>query len=189
MAEITYQMVLSTLQTAGILVGIFYYVMTLRNQHKSQEISTKNQELTLETRQAQLFMHIYRDWYNSDFWEHWDNVMQYDFETYDEFYGNITPEVSRSSRSLFAFFEGLGVLVNRGLIEPSFIDDLMSAMVVSFWERMKPVYTEYRIRRNAPMVAEWIEYLYNTIKPIMDAQHPEMIDKQIIINWDDTDNP
>ena len=43
MAEITYQMVLSTLQTVGLLVGIFYYVMTLN-------YSRKNQELQLETK-------------------------------------------------------------------------------------------------------------------------------------------
>lgn len=54
MAEITYQMVLSTIQTAELLVGIFYYIMTLRNQQK-------NQQLSLETRQAQLFMGIYNN--------------------------------------------------------------------------------------------------------------------------------
>ena len=42
---------------------------------------------------------------------------------------------------------------------------------------MKDYYAEYRVRRNAPMVAEWIEYLYNIIKPIMEAQHPEMKEK------------
>jgi hypothetical protein len=31
MVEVTNQMVLSTLQTAGILLVIFYYVSTLRN--------------------------------------------------------------------------------------------------------------------------------------------------------------
>ena len=46
MAEITYQMVLSTLQTVGLLVGIFYYVITLRNQEK--------------TRHASLFMGVYQ---------------------------------------------------------------------------------------------------------------------------------
>ena len=35
MVEITYQMVLSTLQTAGLLVGISYYILTQRNQQKS----------------------------------------------------------------------------------------------------------------------------------------------------------
>ena len=51
MVEVTYQMVLSTLQTTGILVGIFYYIMTLNNTRKSQR-------LTLESRQAQLFMQM-----------------------------------------------------------------------------------------------------------------------------------
>ena len=51
MVEITYQIVLSTLQTVGILMGIFYYIMTLNN-------TRKNQEMQLETRQAQLFMQI-----------------------------------------------------------------------------------------------------------------------------------
>jgi len=51
MVEVTYRMVLSTLQTTGILVGIFYYIMTLNNTRKSQR-------LTLESRQAQLFMQM-----------------------------------------------------------------------------------------------------------------------------------
>ena len=45
MAEITYQMVLSTVQTAGILVGIAYYIMTLN-------YTRRNQEQTLKTRHA-----------------------------------------------------------------------------------------------------------------------------------------
>ena len=34
MAEITYQMVLSTLQTAGLLVGIIYYLTIMKNSQK-----------------------------------------------------------------------------------------------------------------------------------------------------------
>ncbi len=48
MAEITYQMVLSTLQTAGILVGIAYYVMNLH-------YTRRNQEETLKTRRTMIF--------------------------------------------------------------------------------------------------------------------------------------
>jgi hypothetical protein len=75
MVDVTYQMVLSTLQTAGLLVSIFYYITVLRNQQKNQEISLRNQEKTLEsleltrksqedalhTRQAQFFMDIYKE--------------------------------------------------------------------------------------------------------------------------------
>jgi hypothetical protein len=49
MVEITYQMVLSTLQTVGILEGIIYYLFIMRN-------SQRNQQMQLETRQLDLFM-------------------------------------------------------------------------------------------------------------------------------------
>jgi hypothetical protein len=53
MAEITYQMVLSTFQTVGILVGIFYYVTSLRNQNKA--------------RQAQLIARLYDKYSEPEF--------------------------------------------------------------------------------------------------------------------------
>ena len=46
MVEITYQMVLSTLQTAGILVGISYYILTLRNQRaRVQKVKKLNPDI------------------------------------------------------------------------------------------------------------------------------------------------
>jgi hypothetical protein len=61
MVDLTYQMVLSTIQTVGILVGIIYYLTIMRNTQKTRELTLKAQEQALETRQAQLFM----QWYNS----------------------------------------------------------------------------------------------------------------------------
>jgi len=174
MAEITYQMVLSTIQTIALVVGIVYYITIMRNTQKTRALTLRSQEQALETRQTQLFMHIYSQWYSTDFWINWEKVMEIDFKDYDDANEKLSPETRRSARSLFVFFEGIGVLVNRGLIEPSLIDDLMSAMVISFWEKWKVYYVEYRVRRNAPMVAEWIEYLYNIIKPIMEEQHPSV---------------
>jgi hypothetical protein len=33
---------------------------------------------------------------------------------------------------------------------------------------------EARVRENWPQLLEWIEYLYNQIKPIVEEQHPEL---------------
>jgi hypothetical protein len=33
---------------------------------------------------------------------------------------------------------------------------------------------EYRVRMNYPQRGEYVEYLYNQIKPIVDSQHPEL---------------
>jgi hypothetical protein len=53
MAEpLTLQTLLTYLTLISVPVGVFYHIMTLRN-------TRRNQELTLETRQAQMFMQIY----------------------------------------------------------------------------------------------------------------------------------
>jgi hypothetical protein len=52
--QVAFQTVFQFLQTVGILVGVFYYIMTLRN-------TRKNQQLQLETRQAQLFTSLSRE--------------------------------------------------------------------------------------------------------------------------------
>lgn len=172
-------MILNTIQTIALVVGIVYYLTIMRNAQKTRELTLKSQEQSTETRQTQLFMHIYSQWYSTDFWKNWETVMEIDYTDYDDANEKWSPETRRSARSLFVFFEGIGVLVNRGLIEPSLIDDLMSAMVISFWDKWRDYYIEYRVRRNAPMVAEWIEYLYNTIKPIMEEQHPSVKGKKL----------
>jgi hypothetical protein len=56
MVDISYQMVLSTLQTAGILVGIFYYIFTLRNAQHTRELQLRAQEQAADTQKAQLLM-------------------------------------------------------------------------------------------------------------------------------------
>ena len=142
MAEITYQMVLSTLQTAGLLVGIFYYVTTMRNAQKtreltleSQELSQKAQEQSLETRQAQLFMYMYDRWNDPEFLTHWNEIFSWEWTDYDDF-ENFRSDANRVSFSSVAiFFEGVGVLVKRKLVDPTLVDDLMSGMLIRFWEK------------------------------------------------------
>jgi len=50
--QVTFQTLFQFLQTVGILVGVFYYIMTIR-------ANQRNQQMQLETRQAQLFMQLY----------------------------------------------------------------------------------------------------------------------------------
>ena len=69
MVEITYQMALSTLQTIGLLVGIAYYLIIMRNSQRNQELALKAQEHALETRETQLFMNIFNTYSSGDFIE------------------------------------------------------------------------------------------------------------------------
>jgi len=112
-------------------------------------------------------MQVYRDICTPEWWQNQGEATSIDCADYDEFWekwGKTTNPIGWSKQSaLFAFYEGLGVLVHRKLIDPSFVDDLISGPMVRYWENLKPYLTEMRTASNNPAIAEWIEYLYNQI--------------------------
>jgi hypothetical protein len=153
----------------GLIVAIIYYTLTLRN-------SNKTQQLQLETRQAQLFMQIYNNWYSLELSRQYEKVMNWEWIDYEDFDKNIGSDIENviALRMVGRFFEGIGLYVKRGLIDVSLVDDLMSGAYVRFWLKFQPIFAELRIRQNFPQMLEWIEYLYNELKPIVETQHPEL---------------
>jgi hypothetical protein len=169
MVEITYQMVLSTLQTVGLLVGIYYYVMTLQNTKKNQEISLRNQENALETRQAQLFMEMYRDFKRPDVQKAFHDIWRvWEWESFDDFQEKYVQNWDEWNKYMliYSIYEGLGVLIYRKLIDVKMIDELMSSYVTRFWDKLSPILLEMRVRFNAPLMVEFTEYLYDEIMKV-----------------------
>jgi hypothetical protein len=162
--QAAYYMVAAT----GVLVAAAYYVYNMRTNQKATRT-------TLETRQAQLFMPIYSTFYSDEFLKAFYAIMSLTYDNYDDYVAKYSytanPEVGRSHAKVNMYLEGIGVLVKRGLIEPSLVDDLMSSIVVSYWEKYGPYILEVRVRRNHPQNGEYVEYLYGQIKPIVERQH------------------
>jgi hypothetical protein len=154
MVEFTYQMLLSTLQTIALIVGIAYYLFIMRNSQRNQELTRKAQEQATETRQAQLFMKLYNRWSDPEFARYYGTakykytedileILQKSVDPYD-------PEVHTPFHSLGQFFEGMGMLVKKGLVNIDFVDELLSYRIIWWWERMKPMYERERILMNKP---------------------------------------
>ena len=173
MAEpVSLQTVLTYLTLISIPVGVFYHIMTLNN-------TRKNQKLTLETRQAQLFMQLYDQFRDKEFQKDISSIYNIwewkDYDDFEEKYGRTTnPEKYSSYASVVTFFEGIGVLLNQGLIGRNLVDDMMSGVITRFWEKILPLVEEMRNIRRWPQYMEWFEYLYDEIKPIVEEQHPEL---------------
>jgi len=159
----------------GVCVAAFYYVMNLRISQRNQQLVLKSQEQTLETRQGQLFMPIYSTLYSDEFLKAFYTIMSLTYKDHDDYVAKYSyqanPEVARAQAKVNMYLEGIGVLVKRGLIEPSLVDDLMSSVIVGYWEKYSPYILEVRVRRNHPQNSEYVEYLYNRIKPIVGSQH------------------
>ena len=162
MAEpVTLQTLLTYLTLISVPVGVFYHIMTLRNQSR--------------TRQAQLFMQIYNRWTDTDFIENYIEVINRDWKDFDDYnkkYGAIREEAKR--RTIGQYFEGIGVLVYRKFIDVSLVDDMMSSFVFSFWEKYEPIIKKNRERSNKPQILEWAEYLYIEVRKVAERQHPEL---------------
>ena len=159
----------------GVCVAAIYYIVNLRISQMNQELNLKAQQQNLETRQAQLFLQLYSQYYNKDWLEALRNntfVMHYkDFDEFMAKYGPETnPEAYKGFDMLSHYFEGAGVMVKNGLINPKMVADLFAEEFRDYWEKASPVFLEYRKRSNNPKVCENQEYLYNLLKSMLPAE-------------------
>jgi hypothetical protein len=177
--QAAYYMVAAT----GVLVAAIYYVMNMRASKKTQELAQKTQAQTLETRQAQLFIQLYTTFTNYEFKTKWNEIMHvWNWNDAKEFYSKYGFSDSEEFSKLDlvgTFFEGVGVMVKRGLIDITLVDDLMSGHVVSSWEKFEPIIMDIRATMNWPQCLEWWEYLYREVKGIVEEQHPEVVGREV----------
>jgi len=158
MVEITYQMVLSTLQTIALIVGIAYYLIIMRN-------SQRNQQMQLETRQAQLFMNLFSEWRSKEMSETVNElVFSWVWSDHEDFKAKYGSETNLGQwnkfTSVVVFFEGIGLLVHKGLVDPYYVRNLMGGRMWWFWEKYEQVFMNYRKEWNMPEFVEWYEHLY-----------------------------
>ena len=184
MVDVTYQMVLSTIQTIGLLVAIIYYITIMRNAQRTRELTLEAQEHTLETRQSQLFMNIYNlSFGNPVFLKEVKIVHQKspDINSANDFsraydYMNPNPEDPKFQDAwnyVSSFYEGLGVFIKEGLIDIRLIALTMTGMTQSTWNIIAPYVDELRKSYGTPRwVGEW-EYLINELDRYIE-EHPEL---------------
>jgi hypothetical protein len=153
--------------------------MTLRYTRRNQELTLKAQEQALETRQAQLFMQLFDRWLASGYAEKLVELLFHqewkDYKDWEEKYGpERNPEAANVYFTLDTYFEGVGTLVERKLVDPSLVEDLMGWDIVTYWDKIRPIAEGIRKNRNIPSWAEKSEYLYNQIFAIAEKEHSEL---------------
>ncbi|MFX0170255.1 MAG: hypothetical protein ACFE89_13015, partial [Candidatus Hodarchaeota archaeon] len=67
--------------------------------------------------------------------------------------------IHRAIRIVAYFFEALGMLLYRKLIDEQMVWDTFQ--IKHRWEKIAPVVKELRKELNEPRYIEWFEYLYN----------------------------
>ena len=152
----------------GLTASVLYYTMVLRNSNKTRELQLRAQEQALETRQAALFTQIYNKFGEAEYAKNWSAVMQWEFKDYDDYRAKYSPQTNPEAvgqwGSVARFFHGVGVLVDRGLVDIQLVYDLMADLVIMAWEKMEVVTLSSRERIGSPDHGLAFENLYKKLK-------------------------
>jgi len=139
----------------GVIVGVVFAVLQLRD--------------LVKTRQTDLVTRLYSNWSDEKFIESYVKINTDEFEDYNDYvkkYGSPLSGTLDNRKWLIVgmYFEGIGVLLRRKLIDIGLVDDLLSGPIKNTWEKMKPMVEGVRKELNQPTVFEYFEYLYNTMQ-------------------------
>jgi len=135
------------LASASVMAAAIYYILQIRHQTK--------------VRQTDLVMRLYSTRTSKEFQESWKKVISLEskeYRNYEKWYEWSDFIV------VAAFFEGIGILLHRKLVDIGLVDDLFSYSIKTIWEKIKEVVEAVRKHQSAPQIWEWFEYLYNEMK-------------------------
>jgi hypothetical protein len=162
--QFPFQTALTFLTLISIPVGVFYHIMTLRNQSR--------------TRQAQLLMGLYEAYRNTESRLQSLELQNQEWTDYDDYfskYGDVNnPEAWAKWEAKASSFNGIGVLLEKNLIDISLVDTLLSSSVNRHWNKisMGPILVEWRKRLGETVETRprtlvpfhGFDYLYNELQ-------------------------
>ena len=149
------QTVSIAIASASVVAGIVYYVFQVRHQTK--------------LRQTDLIMRLYSTFGGEEHQRAGKKVSKINYEGYDDFVKkysapNSEEPIPMAVDKVLYFFEEVGVLLSKKLVDIDMIDQLMGYNIVMIGTKTMPIIEEARKRLNLPRVWTNFEYLYNEMK-------------------------
>jgi hypothetical protein len=147
------QTVSIVIASAGILIAAIYYILQIRHQTR--------------LRQTDLIMRLYSVFGTPEFGESCQEILNTEITDTDYLAkspNDASNKIKIAVRTQAAFYEGVGVLLHRKLIDTDLVDDLFSSPIIQAWEKLEPIIKTTRERRKRPQIWEWFEYLYYEMK-------------------------
>jgi hypothetical protein len=138
---------------AGVFIALSYYIMNLRNLR--------------QTRQAQIYLNIMETFRSTEFLRQWhitETARWKDFDDYKEKYSpENNPEVLTASTTVFLFFESVGTLVRKKLIDFDLVDGQLAIAIVAHWRRWESIILGDRGYFQSPGFWSDFEYIYKEL--------------------------
>ena len=142
------------LASASVFIAAIYYVWQIRHQTK--------------LRQTDIAVRLFSIYMSDEFRDALAKVWNLKFDNYEDYvrkYGFMWTsegEVPKTVSKICVFFNALGVLVRRRLIDIEIVADLL--WVERSWLKLKPIIEGVRKQYNSPTYHNDFEYLYDEMK-------------------------
>ena len=132
---------------SSVVVGVALTVLELRN--------------LVKTRQTDLVIRLYSTFGTEGFQEAYEKITTMEVKGFDDaFRKGYLPKF----RTVGSFFESIGVLLHRKLVDIGLVDDLFRESVKLVWEKAKPIMYDFRKQANLPAYGRYFENLYNEMQ-------------------------
>jgi hypothetical protein len=142
--------------SAGVFVAAVYYILQIRHQAR--------------VRQTDLVMKLYSEYGSKELLEAYSIFFSSEFKDFNDFRDKYPTKKAFMQTPawvayhiLCMFYERVGNLLHRKLIDIELVDNLMSSYIKNDWEKVKPIVEGMRKEDNVRYY-EWFEYLYNEMK-------------------------
>jgi len=139
--------------SAGVLAGVIYYILEIRHQSK--------------LRQTESLFKL-SPWFNINAKEMQEAISQtcsIEYENYDDYLKKYADRPEHMMlKTIGNYFEGIGILVQRKLVNTDVVRDFWGSIIVSTWEQIEPIISDMRKDSDDPQMFKFWEYLYHEMK-------------------------
>ena len=160
MVELNIPLILDVIRTAGIIVGIGYYLLTLRNQQKSQRHAEETRKIQLLIDNTQ---HLSGEGRND-----WHYLLDMQWDNYDGFMSKYSaindPELFERRIRIFRRMNLTGMLLKDGLINIESYVQYIGDTAPIMWYKFRDIVLEQRRIWGSPEYLIGFEYLSNEVE-------------------------
>jgi hypothetical protein len=139
--------------SAGVLAGVIYYVLEIRHQSR--------------LRQTESVIKL-SPWFNMNAREVQEAITQVcsiEYEDYADYLARYSGKPEHMTLKILGnYFEGIGILVYRKLVETDIVYDFWGDIIQSSWEKIEPLVAGMRKDSGGLNMFRFWEYLYHEMK-------------------------
>ena len=151
----------------SVSLAAFYYISTLRN-------AQSNRQLQLETRQLDIYMKLKLMETDPEWMRNFFEVAALEWEDFYDFARKFShtenPEEAGKRFALWNYWESLGYILSRGVIDPDTVFDMFGNACINNWIKFEPIIRGFREKDGVPETWKWFEYLVDEMKKVRERR-------------------